>query len=559
MGFVFHNGYRFGPFVLNLDRMCLQRGETDLELRPKAFDVLRHLVSQAGRVVSKDELVSVVWPNVIVNDDALAQCVRDIRKALGDENEAYIRTVPKRGYMFVADAEPLAAIGSKRAGAETPLAAKHRGAGRPRTAVVAALLLVFAVIGSWNFGWRAAPQAEADARLTVAILPFASAPDEEWLGDGIAEDIMTAVSRFRDLSIIARNSSFRFGGPNADPKTIGQELGAHFLLQGSARRNGDDLRVTTQLVDTASGTIRWSERYDRAFADIFAVQDEIADAVAAQLVAHAREAATERASKARPESLATYELALRARKAYLTGTPATADEARALAERAIAIEPGYAEAWTVLARVLVQYYVHPHDPSHATPEMLRRARETAERAVELDPSYSGANAILGFALMWSREHEASLAAFERAVSLNPNDVNAMNLYGMALSYAGRYDEALGIWEISARLDPFRYPIMLAMHAMAHAMSGQLEQALPLARNCVERAPWMQNCQLWLAITASELGHEEEARAAVDRLLEINPRFGSAPILRVFPFADEKEAERFVDLLARAGVPIRYEG
>jgi tetratricopeptide (TPR) repeat protein len=149
--------------------------------------------------------------------------------------------------------------------------------------------------------------------------------------------------------------------------------------------------------------------------------------------------------------------------------------------------------------------------------MLLRARETAERAVELDPSYSGANATLGFALMWSREHEASLAAFERAVSLNPNDVNAINLYGMALSYAGRYDEALGIWEISARLDPFRYPIMLAMHAMAHAMSGQLDEALPLARNCVERAPWMQNCQLWLAITASELGHEEEARAAAARL------------------------------------------
>jgi TolB-like protein/DNA-binding winged helix-turn-helix (wHTH) protein/Tfp pilus assembly protein PilF len=555
MGFVFHNGYRFGPFVLNLDRLCLQRGETDLDLRPKAFDVLRQLVSQAGRVVSKDELVAAVWPNVIVNDDALAQCVRDIRKALGDESETYIRTVPKRGYMFVADVEPLAAIGTK----PPARPARMRPSLVVRGTTAAALLLLIVLVGSWSIGWRTAPEAEADTRLTIAVLPFTSGAGEEWLGDGIAEDIMTAMSRFRDLSVIARNSSFRFGGADADPKTIGQELGAHFLLQGSVRSNDDRLRVTAQLVDTGTGAIRWSDRYDRDFAEVFAVQDEIAEAVASQLVAHAREAATAAADRQRPESLAAYQLVLRARKGYASGTPAGADEARDLAARAIALEPSYADAWTVLARILVQYYIHPHDPSHATPEMLAAAREAARKAVELDPAYSGAHAILGFALLWSRQHDESLASFEQAMTLNPSDAAAVNLQAMALSYAGRYDEALRGWEVSARLDPFRYPILLAMNAMAHAMSGDFERALPLARNCAERAPGMQPCFIWLAIAANETGHEAEARKAVERLLEINPRFGSAPILRIFPFADEKEAERFVDLLARAGVPIRYEG
>ena len=124
MSFVSNSGYRFGPFVLNLERMCLQQGGTDLELRPKAFDVLRHLVQQAGRVVTKDELVAAVWPNVIVNDDALAQCVRDIRKALKDDDERYVRTVPRRGYMFVAAVEPLTAISSKKA-AQSPTAPRR--------------------------------------------------------------------------------------------------------------------------------------------------------------------------------------------------------------------------------------------------------------------------------------------------------------------------------------------------------------------------------------------------------------------------------------------------
>jgi DNA-binding winged helix-turn-helix (wHTH) protein len=231
-------GYRFGPYVLNLDRACLQTDGADLELRPKAFDVLRLLVERAGRLVTKDELVSAVWPNVIVNDDALAQCVRDVRKALKDEREAYIRTVPRRGYMFVAETTPLDASPRKSNQAD-PTSDPGILRSRWLTGALALAALALVVLAAWSTGWFGGRPPQPDDRLTIAVLPFANLsadPSQSWLSDGIAEDTMTALSRFRDLTVIARNSSFRYRDATADPQTIGRELGADFLLQGSVSR-----------------------------------------------------------------------------------------------------------------------------------------------------------------------------------------------------------------------------------------------------------------------------------------------------------------------------------
>ncbi|HWE15784.1 MAG TPA: winged helix-turn-helix domain-containing protein, partial [Hyphomicrobiaceae bacterium] len=238
-------GYRFGEFVLNLNRGRLQKAGADLALRPKSFDVLRYLVERAGRLATKDELVSAVWPNVIVSDDSLAQCVRDIRKVLGDDGERFIKTVPRRGYMFVAETAPLTAE-EPAAAALAP--ADHAGAAyvparvrrlargtdvRGRIAPIAALAAIVVLVGvAWALGWLGRPpRAATETGLTIAVLPF-DAQDEDWLGDGLAEDIMTAVSRFRDLTVIGRTSSFRYRGNAVDVRQVGKDLGAHYVLQG---------------------------------------------------------------------------------------------------------------------------------------------------------------------------------------------------------------------------------------------------------------------------------------------------------------------------------------
>jgi adenylate cyclase len=549
MGFVFHSGYRFGTFVLNLDRMCLQEDGKDLGLRPKAFDTLRMLVSQAGRLVTKDELVAAVWPNVTVNDDALAQCIRDIRKALKDEDERYIRTVPRRGYMFVAEVEPLPALGKGKAAGGAP--ARRRWP--VPAAIAAAFALVLVALAAWNMGWRAVPPA-SDTRLTIAVLPFAAGQDEEWLGDGLAEDIMTAVSRFRDLTVIARNSSFRFRDSGVDPKEVGQALKADYLLQGTVRRMDERLRITAQLVDASSGASRWTERYDRPMSDIFDIKDEVAESVAGQLALHAKEAAFTRVRTRAPQSLQAYELALRGRKAYRTFSREGNFEAKELAERAIAIDPTFAPAWEVLAAALLQFFYQPYDENHRSPAMLEEARKAAEQAVWLDGTFSTAQAMLAATLVPARDYEGALAAIEKAIDLNPNDPVALGTRGNIMTSLGRYEEAIESWEQAERIDPFTPPLAFALKAAPHIMIGEYEKALTAARTCADRAPRLQPCYIYLAIAASELGLQEEAEAALVTLLDINPgiSIGWHQVPRAFHAPEE--SARLDEMMRRAGFP-----
>jgi adenylate cyclase len=185
---------------------------------------------------------------------------------------------------------------------------------------------------------------------------------------------MTAVSRVRDLTVIARNSSFRYRGDTVDVRQVSKELNAHWILQGSVRRSGDRLRITAQLIDPRTATARWTESYDRPSTDVFAIQQEVADKVAASLVVHAREATVTNLRGRAPTTLDVYELVLRGRKAYLTFTREGAIEARTLAERAIAIEPTYAAAWEVLANAPLQFYIQPYGEQQGTPAMLQEAR-----------------------------------------------------------------------------------------------------------------------------------------------------------------------------------------
>jgi adenylate cyclase len=549
-------GYRFGQFVLNLDRSCLQKGGAELALRPKSFDVLRYLVERAGRLASKDELVSAVWPNVIVSDDSLTQCIRDIRKVLNDDGEKFIRTVQRRGYMFVAATAPFD-------GTETPTAAAVRAklSNLPRLAlpiaVLAALLLV-AALGAWSRGWlERQPPATTDTRLTVAVLPFAylgDKPGEDWLSDGLTEDIRTAVSRFRNLTVIGRYSSSWYRGDAVVMRQAAKELGAHYVLQGTVRRSGDRLRITVQLVDPQTGGSRWSERYDRPFTDVFAVQDEVANKVAAQLFAHAREATVARVRKRAPADIEVYELHLRGLKAFQSFTREGVLEGRVLSERAIAIDPNYAPSWSLLSNALLQLYIQPYSEHQGTPAMLRQARDAAERAVSLDADFASAQATLGIALTWAREHEAGLEALRKAMSLNPNDELALLGYSQALSYAGFNREALDVWERTQHLHPFIPGAWFGVRAKPHLMLREFEPAMRLARLCAERSPGHFPCFIDLAIAAKETGRDEEARRALQRLLEIYPKFTIRRHMSIAPFRIASDAVQFAEYLRRAGLP-----
>jgi adenylate cyclase len=545
----FHSGYRFGPFLLDLDRLCLQDNGVDVALRPKAFDVLRILVENGNRVVSKDDLVSAVWPNSIVNDDALAQCISDIRKALTDHDERYIRTVPKRGYLFAAPVAPATPVVS--------MAGDGRKAGMlPRLLLagfVCGSLVAFAMTG---LGGRDA-NGEHDARenrLTIAIHPFTNLgnpPNDGLLADAITDDVTVALSRFRDLTVVRLDTTYRRVRRSSLQSSDSQP---DYVLLGTVRRNGDSLRITAELVDARNGASRWAERFDQRLTKISSTQDEISDRIAAQLVVHAKEATVMRVRGETPASLQAYELVLRGRKAYRTFRADGIKEAKALAEQAIALDPVYPEAWEVLAATLLQLYLGAAGELRGDPAVLAEARAAAENATSLDGNFATAHAMLAAILLHAREFEGSLNAAEKAVRLNPNDAVAHGVRGNVLTFLGRPQEAIESWTMAETMDPFLPPLNLALTAMAHVMSGDYERALIPARSCAQRAPTLPACLLYLAIAASELGLHDEAKGVRAQILENNPRFAIDRHLSMLPFRHESDAMKLAQLMRRAGLP-----
>src|SRR5215813_7076025 len=239
--------FQFEGNTLDIGRNSLQIGNREVALRRKSFELLRYLVENPDRLVTREELLKAIWPNVVVTDESLTQCVSEIRQAIGDGRQAIIATVPGRGYRFAA---PVVRVVTNAAA--TVPASPSGSAGVAPTSIRAG-------------GTPAVPGAAALQldRPTVVVLPFANLsgdPQQDYLSDGFTEDITTELSRFSELLVIGRNSAFQYKGKAVDLREIGRELGARYLLEGSVRRNSDRIRITAQLIDAVTGAHRWAER-----------------------------------------------------------------------------------------------------------------------------------------------------------------------------------------------------------------------------------------------------------------------------------------------------------
>src|SRR5262245_15650797 len=319
---------RFDVFTLDAVRSVLLRGGAELPLRQQSFDVLRHLAEHQGKVLSSDELVAAVWTSKPADHNAsVAQCIREIRQALGDDARWVIKTVSGRGYEFKAEVVPT----------------------EPSQAPVGGVGVVREERQPTEVG-EADPKPEKPAPLplpdkpSIAVLAFTNMsgdPDQGYFSDGITEDIITGLSRFSELFVIARNSSFQYKGKSPDIRQVGRELGVRYVLEGSIRCAGDRVRISAQLVDAVTGAHRWGERYDRELRDVFAVQDEVSRAIVAILVAHVNKAEAERTLLKPPETWQAYDFFMRASDLFSTDRPSVAGlyEARRLLERSIALDP----------------------------------------------------------------------------------------------------------------------------------------------------------------------------------------------------------------------------
>ncbi len=396
-------------------------------------------------------------------------------------------------------------------------------------------------------------------RPSVAVLPFANLsgdPRQDYFSDGIAEDITTELSRFSELLVIARNSAFQYKGKAVDVRQVGRELGARYVLEGSVRRSADRVRIAAQLIDAATGTHRWAERYDRELRDVFAIQDEVVRAIVTTLAAHVNRAETERAQLKPPAAWEAYEYYLRGAEAFFLHTSrrtkASLYDARRLLEQSLAIDPNYARAAAMLSRTHFHAYVAPFDGDYLSPAALDRALELAQTAVHLDPRLPQARAELGQVLFFKRQHDAAILEFERAFALNPNFIDFR--YALALVYVGEPARAIEVLEAIIRLDPFPPSPTFGQLGFAYYMRKRYGDAVHWCRECISRQPIEQWPHVTLACAYAQSGQLEEARAAAAEVLRINPGFTIESSKRILVYKDPKDLEHYIDGMRNAGLP-----
>ena len=471
--------YDFDEFSLHLERRLLCRNGEPIPLTSRVFETLAYLVTHHGHLLEKERLMEAVWPDCIVEENNLTQNISTLRRVFGEKpgSHRFIVTVPGRGYRFVAGVRtrqsndgPEFPVISQTASAPAELepqqassvsqpipAAANRNLGRITLAIIGAVALAIAALLFWRDRTQPSPEASAKSSTAqiaisekgVAVLPFANlSADQEnaFFTEGMQEDILTALAKIADLKVISRTSVANYvAGPQRNLREIGQELGVGNILEGSVRRADGKVRVTVQLIDTRTNVHVWAETYDRNLADVFAIQSEIAQQIAAALKAKLAPGEKARLSVEPTANSEAYVL-------YLTalGKESTDwSEAEQLYVQATAVDPAFALAYARAS--LMNTWISSYGQY---PARNAKARAQAEEALRLAPTLGEAHMALGLCLYWGeKKYDAALKEFELAAQISPSNAKIYDYVGGIYRRQGRWHEAVASYKRALSLDP----------------------------------------------------------------------------------------------------------
>jgi len=528
--------YLFADCALDTDRRELRRGSALVAVEPQVFDLLVHLIRHRDHVVSKNDLLASVWHGRVVSESALFNRINAARSAIGDtgERQGLIKTLPRKGIRFV---------GVVREGETTTVGAMDPGpAAHPaRTADAAA--------------HGEGPTLPLPDRPSIAVLPFANMsgdPDQEYFADGISEDLITGLSRIRWLFIIARNSAFVYKGRAVDVRHVSRELGVRYVLKGSVRRAGKQLRISAQLVDAMTGGHHWAERYDRDLGDIFAVQDEITRSVAAAIEPRLLAAEGVRALARSADDLGAWEMVARAQTHVWRLTRQDYETAIAALERAVEAYPDYLPARSLLGFCLV---FAAHMGWIDRDRGLRDGRGHAICAIALDDSDPWGHIALGYSALMERRTEELIAALRRAVKLNPNSAAAHSHLCRGLAFAGHDREAIEHGEEAIRLSPLdpEMALFLGGFAVAHYAAGRYAEAAHYATEAAQLRPGFQGVQRMRCASLAQAGRVDEARAFLQIVLREQPQLSIDWVKANVPYQTPQLMERYLEGMRKAGL------
>lgn len=519
------NVLSFDDFELDTSRFELRKSGERIALEPQVFDLLVFLVSNHARTVTKEEVFQAIWGDRIVSDAALSGQIKAARRALDDNgaSQRMISTVHGRGFRFL---RPVNDLRARPAESDPEQAAND----------------TLAAIGK---------------RPSVAVLPFTNQnrdPDEDYFADGISEDIITALSKNRWLTIVARNPSFAFRNSTESIRTIGEKLAANYLVTGTVRKAATRFRITVQVVDSATEHSVWSERFDRDVVDIFELQDEISELVTARIEAELGLAERRKAERRPRKNLGAWDLYQLGLAEFYKFTQESNLKCQDLLRQSIERDCEFSCAYSRLGYAIVLSMVY----FDAAPEqaLMDEALTVAKRAIELDDQDANSHFTIGRVHLARREYDRAIEALQYALELNPCLAVSYCGLGDSFAYEGRLDEAIEQFEIAIKLsphDPFRWAFY-SYRSLAHLFRGEFDQAAFWARNAV-RIP---NAQYWarahLVSALGHLGDHANAASALSDLLRKKPDFSlSFARKHLFYLKRTDQLETYLAGLKKAGV------
>jgi TolB-like protein/tetratricopeptide (TPR) repeat protein len=477
--------FRFGDYMLDVARRELRHADEPIGIEPQVFDLLAYLIQNRDRVVTKDDLLGSVWGGRIVSESTLTSRINAARRAIGDtgSTQRFIRTSARKGIRFVAEVVDVQSD-------------------KPPSL-----------------------QAPRD-RPSIAVMPFRNLTgdsEQDYFVDGMVEEIVTGLSRTRWLFVISRNSTFIYKGRPIDVRTVGRELGVRYVLEGSVRRSGSQVRVTGQLSETETGAGVWADRYDGEIGEVFALQDQLTMRVIGAVEPNLRKVEIERARRKRPENIDAYDLFLRALPFAATAMPSDADKALWLLERAVRLEPDYAIVHGFIAWCHEQRYLRGGLQSETRAAALRHARV----AIEAGGDDAMALAMGGFVIgVIERDYQTSLDALDRSISLSPSSALAFGFSSIIRAWMGDDAAAIAHATMGIRLSPYDPLIYLPNVGLAFAQlfSGNFDEAASAASRASSANPRFSVPRYLHVAALARLGRQNEAKAIAKVLLEVQPSF-----------------------------------
>jgi len=517
----------FGDCEIDVAAFTLRRCGATCEVEPQVLELLLYLTRNPDRLLTKDDLIRHVWHGRIVSDTTITSRIKSARQAIGDDGtqQKYIRTVHGRGVRFIV-----------------PVSVDQRGA----TPVAAP-----ATPANTN----EAVATDAPARRNwpaIAVLPFANLSenrDQDYFADGVTEDIITDLSRFRELRVVARDSCFQHRTPGADLTRIGRALNADYVVTGSIRRRGGKLRLSAQLTEVGSGNQVWAERFDRGAEDVFAMADELVRVIVATLVGRVRSTGSALAKRKAPANLAAYECVLRGQAAQAQiGDETEEGAARRYFEQALKLDSEYPRAHAGLAVVLLCEWFRRADDA---PAVLDLALEHAEKAVALDGDDYECQETLGWILLHSKSYDLSELHYRRAIELNPNSPAELAAMGAASSFLGRPDEGIRWFELARRVDPyFDATWYWNLLGAAYFNARRYDDAVKALGHVPNPPTW---AKAYAAACHALAGRLDVARTIAATVTREAPEFSAEAVVRKEPYKIPADREHLAAGFIKAGL------